>query len=190
MKNGMLSVVCRQPGELAHEERPLPERKPDEVLIGIRRIGICGTDYHIFEGLHPFLQYPRVMGHEISAEVLEAPKGSAFAEGDPVLVIPYLVCGACVACRRGKTNCCTTLQCLGVHCDGGMTERYALPESKAISIRRLVSHSTKLRWSSFWRLERTPSVAHACGRVTARLLSAQDRLASARPSLLASRART
>jgi 2-desacetyl-2-hydroxyethyl bacteriochlorophyllide A dehydrogenase len=128
MKNGMLSVVCRKPGELALEERPLPERKPDEVLIGIRRIGICGTDYHIFEGLHPFLQYPRVMGHELSAEVLEAPKGSAFSEGDPVLVIPYLVCGTCVACRRGKTNCCTTLQCLGVHCDGGMTERYALPE--------------------------------------------------------------
>jgi len=128
MKNGMLSVVCRKPGELALEERPLPERKSDEVLIGIRRIGICGTDYHIFEGLHPFLQYPRVMGHELSAEVLEAPKGSKFAEGDPVIVIPYLVCGKCIACRRGKTNCCTTLQCLGVHCDGGMTERYTLPE--------------------------------------------------------------
>jgi len=128
MKNGMMSVVCRKPGELALEERPLPERQPDEVLIGIRRIGICGTDYHIFEGLHPFLQNPRVMGHELSAEVLEAPKGSKYAEGDPVIVIPYLVCGKCVACRRGKTNCCTTLQCLGVHCDGGMTERYALPE--------------------------------------------------------------
>jgi 2-desacetyl-2-hydroxyethyl bacteriochlorophyllide A dehydrogenase len=128
MKNGMMSVVCRKPGELALEERPLPERRADEVLIGIRRIGICGTDYHIFDGLHPFLQYPRVMGHELSAEVLEAPKGSKFAEGDPVIVIPYLVCGKCVACRRGKTNCCTTLQCLGVHCDGGMTERYALPE--------------------------------------------------------------
>src|SRR6185503_15154084 len=128
MKNGMMSVVCRKPGELALEERPLPERRADEVLIGIRRIGICGTDYHIFEGLHPFLQYPRVMGHELSGEVLEAPKGSKFAEGDAVIVIPYLSCGTCVACRRGKTNCCTTLQCLGVHCDGGMTERYALPE--------------------------------------------------------------
>ena len=128
MKNGMLSVVCRKPGELALEERPLPERRADEVLLGIRRIGICGTDYHIFEGLHPFLQYPRIMGHELSAEVLEAPKGSTFAEGDPVVVIPYLSCGTCVACRRGKTNCCTTLQCLGVHCDGGMTERFVLPE--------------------------------------------------------------
>ena len=73
----MLSVVCRKPGELALEERPLPERSRDEVLIAIRRIGICGTDYHIFEGLHPFLQYPRIMGHELSAEVLDAPKGAS-----------------------------------------------------------------------------------------------------------------
>jgi 2-desacetyl-2-hydroxyethyl bacteriochlorophyllide A dehydrogenase len=129
MKNGMMAVVCRQPGELALEERPLPERRPDEVLVAIRRIGICGTDYHIYEGLHPFLQYPRVMGHELSAEVLEAPTGSAFRPGDPVIVIPYLSCGTCVACRKGKTNCCTTLQCLGVHCDGGMAERFALPEA-------------------------------------------------------------
>lgn len=126
--NGMRAIVCRAPGELALEERPLPERKPDEVLLAIRRIGICGTDYHIFEGLHPFLRYPRVMGHELSAEVLEAPKTSAYKAGDPVVVIPYLSCGTCIACRHGKTNCCTTLQCLGVHCDGGMTERIALPE--------------------------------------------------------------
>ena len=126
--NGMRAIVCREPGTLKLEERPLPERKPDEVLLAVRRIGICGTDYHIFEGKHPFLKYPRVMGHELSAEVLEAPNGSALRTGDNVLVIPYLTCGTCIACRTGKTNCCTTLQCLGVHCDGGMCERIALPE--------------------------------------------------------------
>lgn len=127
--NGMLSVVCRQPGELALEERPLPARGPGEVLVRISRIGICGTDFHIFEGLHPFLQYPRIMGHELSAEVLEADPDSAFKPGEPVIIIPYLSCGTCVACRKGKTNCCTTLQCLGVHCDGGMCERISLPEA-------------------------------------------------------------
>jgi 2-desacetyl-2-hydroxyethyl bacteriochlorophyllide A dehydrogenase len=126
--NGMMAVVCPKPGELILEERPLPERRPGEVLVAIRRIGVCGTDFHIFEGLHPFLQYPRVMGHELSAEVLEADAGSAFKPGQPVLVIPYLVCGTCVACRRGKSNCCTSLQCLGVHCDGGLAERISLPE--------------------------------------------------------------
>ncbi len=127
--NGMRAIVCREPGMLALEERPLPERRADEILLAIRRIGICGTDYHIFEGLHPFLHYPRIMGHELSAEVIEAPKGSAYKAGQQVIVIPYLSCGTCVACRRGKTNCCTTLACLGVHCDGGMTERIALPEA-------------------------------------------------------------
>jgi 2-desacetyl-2-hydroxyethyl bacteriochlorophyllide A dehydrogenase len=126
--NGMRAIVCRKPGELALEARPLPERRQEDVLLAIRRIGLCGTDYHIYEGLHPYLDYPRVMGHELSAEVLEAPSGSRYREGDPVIVIPYLSCGTCVACRKGKTNCCTTLQCLGVHCDGGMTERIVLPE--------------------------------------------------------------
>jgi 2-desacetyl-2-hydroxyethyl bacteriochlorophyllide A dehydrogenase len=130
--NGMKAIVCRRPGELGLEERPLPERRPGEVLVRIRRIGICGTDFHIFEGLHPFLQYPRVMGHELSAEVLEAPEGGRFAPGDPVIVVPYLSCGTCVACRKGKTNCCTTLQCIGVHCDGGMAERIALPEANLL----------------------------------------------------------
>jgi 2-desacetyl-2-hydroxyethyl bacteriochlorophyllide A dehydrogenase len=124
----MQAVVCRKPGELALEERPLPERRDGEVLVTIRRIGICGTDYHIFEGLHPFLKDPRVMGHELAAEVIEAPAGSAYRPGSQVIVIPYLSCGTCVACRKGKTNCCTTLQCLGVHCDGGMCERISLPE--------------------------------------------------------------
>jgi 2-desacetyl-2-hydroxyethyl bacteriochlorophyllide A dehydrogenase len=126
--NGMKALVCRRPGELAVEERPLPERGDREVLVQISRIGICGTDYHIYEGLHPYLQYPRVMGHELSARVVEAAPDSAFKPGDPVVVIPYLYCGECVACRKGKTNCCTSLACLGVHCDGGMCERISLPE--------------------------------------------------------------
>ncbi|HWT29498.1 MAG TPA: zinc-binding alcohol dehydrogenase family protein [Propylenella sp.] len=128
----MKTIVCLRPGELALEERPLPERGREDVLIRIRRIGLCGTDYHIFEGLHPYLQYPRIMGHELSAEVVEAPEASEFRPGDPVIVIPYLSCGTCVACRKGKTNCCTTLACLGVHCDGGMAERIVLPERNLI----------------------------------------------------------
>jgi 2-desacetyl-2-hydroxyethyl bacteriochlorophyllide A dehydrogenase len=125
----MRAVVCRTPGELAVEERPVPARGKGEVLIQISRIGLCGTDYHIYEGLHPYLNYPRVIGHELSARVIEAPADSAYKQGDPVVVIPYLVCGTCVACRKGKTNCCTTLACLGVHCDGGMCEIISLPEA-------------------------------------------------------------
>ena len=95
---------------------------PGEVLVAVRRVGICGTDYHIFEGKHPFLQYPRVMGHELAVEVLEAPADAGIAPGEICAVNPYLSCGTCVACRNGKPNCCVRIAVLGVHRDGGMTE--------------------------------------------------------------------
>lgn len=128
----MKAVVCREPGSLVLEERPVPQPGPGEVLVRIRRVGVCGTDMHIYQGKHPFLAYPRVMGHELGGEIAWAPSGSAFGAGDPVYVIPYLSCGHCVACRRGKTNCCATIQVLGVHCDGGMTEFLALPEGNVV----------------------------------------------------------
>ena len=103
----MKAVICETPGRLAMIDRPRPEPAPGEVLVHIRRIGVCGTDFHIFGGKHPFLEYPRVMGHELSGEVVTAPAGSDLAAGDQVFVMPYLSCGECVACRKGKTNCCT-----------------------------------------------------------------------------------
>jgi 2-desacetyl-2-hydroxyethyl bacteriochlorophyllide A dehydrogenase len=110
------------------EERSQPTRKSDEVLIRIRRVGICGTDMHIFQGTQPYLSYPRVMGHELAGEVVEGPQGSALAAGDIVYIMPYMSCGHCVACKQGKTNCCTNIQVLGVHCDGGLAEFIAVPE--------------------------------------------------------------
>jgi 2-desacetyl-2-hydroxyethyl bacteriochlorophyllide A dehydrogenase len=124
----MKAIVCDTPGSVRMEERPIPMPAAGEVLIRIRRIGICGTDMHIFRGTQPFLSYPRVMGHELSGEVASAPAGSTLAAGDQVYVMPYLSCGICIACRAGKTNCCTRIEVLGVHRDGGMTEFIALPE--------------------------------------------------------------
>ncbi|HEY9346727.1 MAG TPA: alcohol dehydrogenase catalytic domain-containing protein, partial [Inquilinus sp.] len=124
----MRAVVCRAPGELALEDRPAPGRGEGEVLVRVRRMGICGTDFHIYEGSHPYLQYPRIMGHELSGEVLDSPGGSALAPGDRVIVNPYVSCGACIACRGGKPNCCVRIAVLGVHRDGGMCETIAVPE--------------------------------------------------------------
>jgi 2-desacetyl-2-hydroxyethyl bacteriochlorophyllide A dehydrogenase len=124
----MRAVTCREPGQLALIDRPEPEPRPGEVLVRIRRVGICGTDYHIYDGTQPFITYPRIMGHELSAEVVGAPAASALRPGEAVIVNPYLNCGTCIACRKGKTNCCTTLSVLGVHRDGGMTDLLALPE--------------------------------------------------------------
>ena len=124
----MEALVCLNPGELVVEERREPQPAPGEVLIRIRRVGICGTDYHIYEGSHPYLQYPRVMGHELGAEVVEAPPGSRFRKDDLVVVNPYIACGTCLACRKGRPNCCMKIAVLGVHRDGGMTGLMCVPE--------------------------------------------------------------
>ena len=120
-------VTCPSPGDLALEQRDKPARAEDEVLVRIRRVGVCGTDMHIFTGNQPYLSYPRVMGHELAGEVEEAPDGSGLAPGDPVYIIPYIACGDCVACRQGKPNCCTRIRVLGVHTDGGLAEFLSLP---------------------------------------------------------------
>jgi 2-desacetyl-2-hydroxyethyl bacteriochlorophyllide A dehydrogenase len=125
---GVLTVVCESPGRLRAEERPVPVRAEGEVLLRVKRVGICGTDLHIFAGRQPYLSYPRVMGHELSGTVAEAPGGGRLAAGDPVCVMPYLSCGRCVACRLGRTNCCVDLQVLGVHRDGAFTEYVSVPE--------------------------------------------------------------
>jgi 2-desacetyl-2-hydroxyethyl bacteriochlorophyllide A dehydrogenase len=125
----MRALLCGRPGEIAIAKRPRPTPGPGEVLVRIRRAGVCGTDLHIFEGSHPFLEYPRVIGHELSGEVAETGPGCAIAVGQQVYVIPYLACGVCVACRRGKTNCCQRIGVLGVHIDGGMADYVCVPEA-------------------------------------------------------------
>ncbi|OHV79242.1 zinc-binding alcohol dehydrogenase family protein [Ensifer sp. LCM 4579] len=125
----MKAVVCPEPGRLEVVERSRPAApEPGWVRLAVRRVGICGTDYHIFEGKHPFLEYPRVMGHEISATVIEAGAGSALVPGTLVVVNPYIACGSCIACRKGKPNCCTSIRVLGVHIDGAFCEEIVMPE--------------------------------------------------------------
>jgi 2-desacetyl-2-hydroxyethyl bacteriochlorophyllide A dehydrogenase len=120
----MKAVVCRSPGDLALEDRPAPGSPPAGwALVAVSHVGICGTDYHIFEGKHPFLAYPRVMGHEVSGTVLEIGEGVDLAVGEPVIINPYLACGKCIACRQGKPNCCVRIEVLGVHRDGAMCEQ-------------------------------------------------------------------
>jgi 2-desacetyl-2-hydroxyethyl bacteriochlorophyllide A dehydrogenase len=99
-------------------------------MVRIRRVGICGTDLHAFQGRQPFLDYPRILGHELAVEVLEVGASvRGMGPGDLAAVRPALGCGACDACRRGFDNACSTLAVLGAHIDGGMRERLLLPSS-------------------------------------------------------------
>ena len=128
----MKAIVCLAPHAIAVETRPSATRAHDELLLKIERVGICGTDYHIYEGLHPFLNYPRVIGHELSATVVERPASSRFQIGQHVVINPYVACGICHACKIGKPNCCMNIAVLGVHRDGGMCEFISLPERNLI----------------------------------------------------------
>jgi 2-desacetyl-2-hydroxyethyl bacteriochlorophyllide A dehydrogenase len=127
------SIVCRRPNDLALETRPPAVRRQGEARVRIVRVGICGTDYHIYEGRQPFVEYPRVVGHELAGLVAEAPDGSRLAKGQLVVVNPYVACGHCHACRRGLPNACMQIGVLGVHRDGGMCEEICLPEENLLA---------------------------------------------------------
>jgi 2-desacetyl-2-hydroxyethyl bacteriochlorophyllide A dehydrogenase len=128
----MKAIVLERPGEFAMVDAPdAPPPAEGEVRVAVRRIGICGTDLHAFGGRQPFIEYPRILGHELGVEVLDVGPGvTGVRPGDQAAVEPYLHCGRCIACRRGRTNCCTTLRVLGVHTDGGMRERITVPAEK------------------------------------------------------------
>ena len=128
----MRAIRCAAPGRLDVVDVEEPRRGRGEVLVRMRRMGICGTDMHIFGGRQPYFEYPRVIGHELSGEVAEAEPGSGLEVGDIVYINPYLACGSCHACRIGKTNCCMTLKVLGVHMDGGLTGLLSLPRANVL----------------------------------------------------------
>ena len=128
----MKSIVCEAPGVLSLQDVEDPTLSPGEVLIRIRRVGVCGTDLHAYRGDQPYFKYPRVLGHELSGEIVNSGNSRDLLPGDEVVVVPYLSCGRCSACRQGKTNCCMFLEVIGVHRDGGMCELLAMPSSHVL----------------------------------------------------------
>ncbi|MBL7698620.1 MAG: zinc-binding alcohol dehydrogenase family protein [Chitinophagaceae bacterium] len=128
----MKSLICVEPGRLEYAEKPAPVITPGNAIIKIKRIGICGTDLHAFEGTQPYFQYPRVLGHELSAEIADISPNNGFKPGDIVTIMPYFYCGKCYACRNGKTNCCANLRVAGVHTDGGFADYFSVPEYSLI----------------------------------------------------------
>lgn len=130
MADSQTQIVLAEPGRFIAATAPVPTPAAGEALIRIRHIGVCGTDIHAYHGRQPFFEYPRILGHELGAEVVTAPPDSGLAPGDRVAVEPYLNDPASPASRRGKTNCCEHLRVLGVHVDGGMRPFLAVPAEK------------------------------------------------------------
>jgi 2-desacetyl-2-hydroxyethyl bacteriochlorophyllide A dehydrogenase len=110
-------------------ESPAPG--PDEALVRVHRVGICGTDFGGFLGKMPYFSYPRIPGHELGVEVVAIGESVTNVRvGQRGSVEPYLNCQQCYSCRCGHTNCCESNQTLGVHCDGGLRPRFLIPARK------------------------------------------------------------
>jgi 2-desacetyl-2-hydroxyethyl bacteriochlorophyllide A dehydrogenase len=137
----MRALVCTKPGLLEYAEQVYPLFTPGHTILRIKRIGLCGTDLHAYEGTQPYFSYPRILGHELAGEIVETDHPD-FAKDETVTFIPYFNCGICIACRNGKPNCCTSIKVCGVHVDGGMTEylsvpSYSLVKSNGLSVEEL-----------------------------------------------------
>ena len=125
----MKAIVCQQPGLFEYIEMEKPVIQPGHAILKVKRIGICGTDLHAFEGTQPYFSYPRILGHELGCEIVQVDADTGFEVGERVTLIPYFHCGECIACRNGLPNCCAAINVFGVHVDGGMMEYISVPTS-------------------------------------------------------------
>ena len=153
----MNALICTEPGNFEYTEIAEPPLKEGHAIIRIRNIGICGTDLHAFEGTQPFFYYPRILGHELSGELIDFDGAPGFQRGEAVTFLPYINCGDCIACRAGKTNCCVNLLVCGVHIDGGMVDYYSIPS-------RLLVHSNGLDLTELAMVEPMAIGAHGIRR--------------------------
>lgn len=128
----MKVLTCTSPGAFQYSELEKPSVSNGHAIVRIKRIGICGTDLHAFEGTQPYFNYPRVLGHELSGELIDADNASDFRKNEIITIIPYFNCGNCIACRNGTPNCCVNLKVFGVHIDGGMKEFISVPSSSLV----------------------------------------------------------
>ncbi|HEY4062913.1 MAG TPA: zinc-binding alcohol dehydrogenase family protein [Puia sp.] len=153
----MKALVCIRPGEFEYREIDAPLAGPGQAIIKIRRIGICGTDLHAFEGTQPYFEYPRILGHELAGDLVDFDGAPGFVPGEAVTVIPYFNCGVCIACRTGKPNCCTTIKVCGVHIDGGMVGYLSVPSASLV-------HGNGLNYDELALVEPLSIGAHAVRR--------------------------
>lgn len=124
------------PGEIVHRTAEKPaEPGPDEILLKVKRIGVCGSDIHVYHGKHPFTSYPIVQGHEYSGEVVSTGKNvSLVSKGDKVTGRPQLVCGECNPCLRGDYNVCKNLKVQGFQANGCAQDYFIIPESRIVKL--------------------------------------------------------
>ena len=127
----MIQQVMTAPKQIIFQEVEIPKPGAGQVLVRTKKIGICGSDIHVYHGTHPFTSYPITQGHELSAEVVELGKGvTEFDVGQKVTIEPQVYCGKCYPCRHGKYNLCESLKVMGFQTTGTASEYFSVDASK------------------------------------------------------------
>lgn len=123
------------PGKIEFRDVPVPKVKEGQVLVKIKRIGICGSDIHVYHGKHPYTSYPVVQGHEVSGEIVKlSDGGSNFREGDKVTIQPQVVCDKCYSCKHGQNHICNNLKVMGFQTTGMASEYFAVDAEKVLKL--------------------------------------------------------
>lgn len=131
MTETMIQQVMIKPREIVFREVPVPEIADNQVLVKVKRIGVCGSDIHVWHGTHPFTTYPVTQGHEVSAEIVKVGKDiKNFIEGQKVTIEPQVCCGQCYPCTHGKYNLCEELKVMGFQTTGTASEYFAVDAAK------------------------------------------------------------
>ena len=142
MKNTMIQQLMTAPKNITFREVPVPEPGPDQVLVKIKRIGVCGSDIHVWHGTHPYTSYPVTQGHEVSGQIVSLGEYvKDLAVGQKVTIEPQVFCGRCHPCLHGKYNLCEKLKVMGFQTTGTAGEYFAVDASKITPLPEELSYS-------------------------------------------------
>ena len=137
----MLQALLEKPQKIVIRDVAKPVPESGQILIKVKRIGICGSDIHAYYGKHPFISCPIVQGHEFAGEVVETGAlAKTIKSGDRVTVMPQLTCGKCYQCRTGNYHICSSLKVIGCNVDGAAQEYVCVDENLAMKLPNSVSY--------------------------------------------------
>ena len=131
----MKQAIMMKPGEIVYQNVPVPEVGKDQIKVKMLKIGVCGSDIHVWHGKHPYTSYPVVQGHEVSAVIVQTGAGvTKLSVGDMVTIQPQVVCGACYPCTHGMYNDCNVLKVMGFQTTGMASEYFVVDAEKALKL--------------------------------------------------------
>ena len=142
MKETMRQQLMTRPKQITFRTVPAPKPGPDQVLVKIKKLGVCGSDIHVYHGTHPYTSYPVTQGHEVSGQIVALGDYVRDLEvGQPVTIEPQVFCGRCYPCLHGKYNLCENLKVMGFQTTGTASEYFAVDSSKVTPLPQGMTYS-------------------------------------------------